>query len=936
MRQIKLEEVNFNNIFKHYTDRKKVISNIRTDLHKIIQVSDAKAGLFTLYNIFEHKFLPELFIDQNNNLIQHSYNAISEPFFPFERCTTIKDFTNISTIFKTFIDLYEANIIFYFPIIIKQIKHEIKIGEIVLFLNNDSIPAEKEEALKLHLNNFFLTVRTYYYHARMVRKTRQLTTLVDFSKYIETIAKKEDILKAIEQIGLEGFKKIYHSTPGFLIRLIEGNKLVAYELKKELSFIPKSISINEPLFKEVLDTKQSMVIDNPKSNPDFRRLMELYKENKEYNQFQTSLSAMIITPFLLNNTPRGVFIIYKKDGAVGTSEKLFFDDLAVITSLAYKNLESYEKAEKREEEKIKRLKLLHELTRDIISEPDIKKLLEAILTSGLRLVRARSGNIRIFDREQNILKKVVSSKDPLDVGIPIMKTMQGICGKVVKTGIAVNETDTYQLDYWRELLIEHMGKEVVKQLIKEGKLMRSEISAPLKVGNEIIGTIDAHKLEVGGFTNEDLEIFKDLAILSAIVLKRQELQDRLNMVRGIANSYSDISNIDLSKILSDFLRMSLKVISVSKGAIALVETVEGKEKLKFLTVENIAGLKKDDFREIGEGIMGKAAKELIEMKVDDVTEYFGHIIVDPMIKSECVAPLIFDGKLKGNLMVASSVSKRFSEDDKELLKIIANHIAILIHNIQLIKEKEEHYRRMQTETIQNMVNLSGMMAHQINNPLGSIQVNISVLKDKIKAGNNDIQDNINTIMRGIGSASQVIKKIKAFTHKAGTEMREYNIHKVIDETVDFIKGIRLREKNITVATDYNENIFTLRFDRFQMIQVFLNLINNAYDAMRGKGGCLCISTKKVNHTVEICFDDKGIGIPEANRNNIFRSFYTTKKGRGTGLGLAISKRLVENHGGRISFESEEGVGTKFIIRLPFEGKELKDGIPKTNPRAGDR
>lgn len=920
MRQINLEKTNLNYVLKQKIKKKAVIENIRADLYKIVQITDAKAGLFTLYSELEHKYLPELFLDQSNNLISHSLNGSPEPFSHFLTYKIIKDITKIPKIFNDVVASYEISTLFYFPILIKEIKEGAKVGEVILFLRNTNIPAKGVKLLKSHLGNLLLTSRTYYDHEIMVMRTKQLATIIDFTNRIEKAGKKEDILKAIELVGVKGYKKIYNTNPGFLIRIRKGDELVAYKPENKLHFVPKSISINEPLFKDVLDSKHSVVINNPKNNPNFRRLIKTSKANKEYNQFLASLNSIIITPFLIDDYPRGVFIIYEKARLSGLSEKLFFDNLASVFSLTYKNLETYERAEKRLKGNVNRLTLLHRLTKNIISESDMKKLLNTILKSGMKIGMAKSGNISIINREKNILEKVVVSKDPLDGNISTMPLGQGICGKVMESGKAMNVNDAYELDYWKKILIEHKGKEKFEQLIGKGKLMRSEISAPLKVRNEIIGTIDAHKIEVGGFSDDDLEIFKDLANLSAIVIKRQELQERLDMVREIADHYSGISNIDLSKELSGFLKKSLDVIKVPKGAIALVKTIEGKEKLSFVAVEGINGLKKGYCREIGNGIMGIAAENLITMNVDDVSKYVNHIEVDKTIKSECVVPLIFDRKLKGILMAASTVPKRFSNAEKELLRTIGNQISILTHNIQLIEEKEEHYRIMQKETIQHMMNLSGMMAHQINNPLTSIQIEASILEDKLSIGNTNIHDNINAIMRAINSASQIIDKIRIFTLKAGTEFSAYNIHNLLDETVDFIKGIRIKEKHIKVIRSYDKNIDILIFDRFQMTQVFLNLINNAYDAMREKGGCLSIATKKVNDEVEICFEDDGIGIPKANKARIFDSFYTTKS-EGAGLGLPISKRMIENHDGKITFKSREGIGTKFIIKLPLTGKK---------------
>ncbi|MFQ6056618.1 MAG: sensor histidine kinase, partial [Methanosarcinales archaeon] len=117
-----------------------------------------------------------------------------------------------------------------------------------------------------------------------------------------------------------------------------------------------------------------------------------------------------------------------------------------------------------------------------------------------------------------------------------------------------------------------------------------------------------------------------------------------------------------------------------------------------------------------------------------------------------------------------------------------------------------------------------------------------------------------------------------------------------------------------IITDLDENIPLIRVDENQLQQVFLNLINNALDAMPDCG-ILEIITQLKNNIVEIKFSDNGVGISENNLKKIFEPLFTTKA-KGFGLGLTICKTLLEGHGGTIEVESEVDKGTTFIIKLP--------------------
>ncbi|MGA1839064.1 MAG: GAF domain-containing protein [bacterium] len=934
MGQIDLKEIKLDDVLQSY-EEERIKETIKSDLIRLIGISNAKKGCLTLYNINWHLFFIELCIDHEGKVFSFDDSGQQIPFFDFDSYRVIEDLAGLDIVslnFKKIIDKNRIKNLFYIPIFIKQIKSNVKIGEIILLYDEGYILEEKEGQFKLYLDILISHITNSYLRLRMNRKSLQLKNVIKYAKDIEKINSKDNILKIIEDACSYGYKEIYGHSPGFVIRLIEGDRLVAKNLKPELPFLLESFPIDEPLFKKVLDQNESIIINTATDND----LWKIIKENKskrpKLSKFLESLRSMLITPFVLDDKPKGVFIVYEDQKVFGESEKRFFNNLSAITTLAYKHLDAYEKAEKRVKEKIDRLELLHQLTKDIVAESNMQILLDKILFSGLKLVGASSGNIRFLKIEEGVLIRVSSSKksphngNVLDGDIEKIPVGMGICGQVVKSGIAKKVDDAYTDIVWCNLLIKKMGQEEFERLIKEKQLMRSEISAPLKVGDEKIGTIDAHKIEPYGFTDEDLDIFKDLALLAAIALKRQELQERLDTVREIADSFSVITkDINIAHILRGFLKKCLVLVGISKGAIALEELVECKSKLKYIVVENIPGLIEGSFREIGEGIMGAAAKEQKILSIDDVSNYSGHKDIDSTIKSEIAAPMIFRDRLKGIFMIASAIKNRFTKDDEILLKTITNQIALLIYNVQLLMEKEDNFKKMHQETIQNMMNMSGIMAHQIKNPLNTILVQTDILKDKISLQRQDFDDNLKWILKGIKSATEIIDKIEVFSKRAGTKLISANIHEVIEEAVEFIKGIRiLLIGRIKVILEFGENVKEFNFDRFQMLQVFLNLINNAYDSMRDKGDKLIITTKKLEDKIEIRFKDNGMGISESNQKKVFTSFFTTKKEIGTGLGLAVSKRFIEeNHNGKIFFESEEGSGTTFIIELPY--KENKKG-----------
>ena len=144
-----------------------------------------------------------------------------------------------------------------------------------------------------------------------------------------------------------------------------------------------------------------------------------------------------------------------------------------------------------------------------------------------------------------------------------------------------------------------------------------------------------------------------------------------------------------------------------------------------------------------------------------------------------------------------------------------------------------------------------------------------------------------------------------------------NINTVLDESIDFLEN-EARYRNIDIQTNYAPDLPLTTTDQSQLQQVFLNIINNAIDAI-GKDGEITINTRmtKKNNEISVEISDNGPGMPKEVLQKIFDPFFTTKEvGKGTGLGLSISYSIIEKLGGRIMVASEEGQGTTFTIYLP--------------------
>ncbi len=216
------------------------------------------------------------------------------------------------------------------------------------------------------------------------------------------------------------------------------------------------------------------------------------------------------------------------------------------------------------------------------------------------------------------------------------------------------------------------------------------------------------------------------------------------------------------------------------------------------------------------------------------------------------------------------------------------------------------------------------IAHEINNPLAIIGENAGWIKDLLKrvdvskSGSfQEIAAAVNKIEYHINRARTITHRLLGFARRMEPVTEILNINTVLDESVSFLEN-EARYRNIDVQADYAPDLPITASDSAQLQQVFLNILNNAIDAI-GKDGEIHLKTRYLakNNEIGIEIHDSGPGIPKEILNKIFDPFFTTKEvGKGTGLGLSISYSIVEKLGGRMMVTSEEGQGTTFIIYFP--------------------
>ncbi len=243
---------------------------------------------------------------------------------------------------------------------------------------------------------------------------------------------------------------------------------------------------------------------------------------------------------------------------------------------------------------------------------------------------------------------------------------------------------------------------------------------------------------------------------------------------------------------------------------------------------------------------------------------------------------------------------------------------VTLQDITQIKKLQEQATR--SGRLAAMGEMAVKIAHDIRNPLGSIELFASLLKKDVE-GDEDKKMIVEHISSGVRSINHIISNLLLFMRPEQLpEMQVLDLHAPLKDSLFFAENLISSESSIVVETDFAGQALNICGDSELLSQVILNLILNAIQAMPD-GGRLALSTRKARDSqgcdmAEMRIADTGCGIPTQNLDQIFDPFFTTKM-RGTGLGLSIVHNITQAHGGSVDIQSSPDAGTECIIAFPL-------------------
>ncbi len=329
----------------------------------------------------------------------------------------------------------------------------------------------------------------------------------------------------------------------------------------------------------------------------------------------------------------------------------------------------------------------------------------------------------------------------------------------------------------------------------------------------------------------------------------------------------------------------------------------------------------------GEGILSTNAMTDSRFGAGDSVQEYG-------IRSAICVPIPTGPRMAGVICIDSSLAHfTFSESQLHLLNAIGQHAGLALASTELVSS------RMQTERLAAIGQTVAWLSHSIKNILQGLRGGADAVELALKRGDLKLaKEGWPILTRNLDRIQGLALNMLAYSKQRELELELTPLSRLIGEATELLQS-QCDRKRVGLLLDLAEDAPPVPMDPAAIHQAVINLLTNALEAVPARSGVITVSTRYLpdRHQTLISVSDNGPGVPPERREEVFEAFWSTKGQRGTGLGLAVTRKIVEEHGGRITLEPGCGKGATFVICLPSDRARLGSAdtkLPEPRPAAG--
>jgi len=382
------------------------------------------------------------------------------------------------------------------------------------------------------------------------------------------------------------------------------------------------------------------------------------------------------------------------------------------------------------------------------------------------------------------------------------------------------------------------------------------------------------------------------------------------------------SHLNPEKVLESVMDVTTQAMQVEASSLVLIDE-ETNELLFHVTEGEKAKIIKTIRMKTGEGIVGWVIKEEKAVLVNDVSKdkrFFKAADKTSgfITKSILCVPMCTADKCLGAIEVLNKMNDEdFDNADRIFLEAISSQAALAIENAKL------HDRIVKNERLAAIGQTVSGLAHCIKNILNGIQGGSYILDLGLKKENfSNVDNGWNIVKKNNEFMKELVLDMLSYSKEREPEYCTVDVNELVKSVCDLMEQ-KGKEKNVSMQFLPEESLDEVEIDAKGVKRCVLNLVSNAIDACEELGkGNVEISVQNTRGKIfRIHVTDSGVGMPPEIQAKLFQVFFSTKGSKGTGLGLAVSYKIIKEHGGNISVDSEKGKGSKFTITLPKKRKK---------------
>jgi len=567
--------------------------------------------------------------------------------------------------------------------------------------------------------------------------------------------------------------------------------------------------------------------------------------------------------------------------------------------------------EKRLDPEEKEINALLEISKAVASGLYLEDVLRLIVTVTANVMDSKICSLWILDeRDQRLKLKATQSISEAYLKERSLAMGEGVVGYVALHNQPMAIVDVLNDPLYKE-----------KELARREGLV-SMLSVPMCIKEKVIGVINCYTSLPRTFSKAEMEMLMTVANQAAICIENSGLMETL----------------DIDEILRLVLEGVTKNIGFDRARLYLLNEKRDLLECKMavgVDVEKIKGIELPLDPEVS-----VVSRSVIEKKPFVIPDAMNDPRVNPLLKrkfnlhSLVVIPLLAKDKALGAI-AADHVEpgRKLTQETLDSVMAFAQQAALAIQNASRYQELRNFSQKME-EKIQKMTadlrkteaqlirseklaalgQLAAGIAHEIRNPLTSINILIHALLEKFPSENPQRQD-LKVIEEEIHRIDEILDQFLRFAKPAPPFLEKTDPLSIFEEILLLLRP-QIEKEKITVHKEF-QSLPMVLMDREQIKQAMLNLLLNAIQAMP-QGGPLILSGRnsEEGQWVELSIRDSGVGISEEDLNRLFDPFFSTKEG-GIGLGLSITHRIIDQHHGKIEVASKPGEGTVFTVWLPI-------------------